>query len=546
MKKAITAHALVFLVLLVVCFILVGRDLNRGEFYFSDESRHAMDGVFIYDLVRDAPPFNKILGYALQYYGCYPAIALGHYPPFFAVVEAVFFAVFGISVFSARLTVLFFLILGAVFFYKLLRRIYPQNQRVVFYASLFYITTPFIIYYSKSVMLEIPALSMILASMYYFHRLISEPNKPKNAYLFSFYFIACLLTKQNTIFMIAVFLSWFLWSKQYTLLRNRHIRISFMFLMVFIFVYFIYLWKINADNIARSIGIGLLNPAHFSLKSWGYFPKSLLFHHVTVPIFLFSLGGLIIFVMYRKKEGVPLFFLAAFNYIFASYCLYKEPRFGIFWIPAFCAFAAEFIIAAAKNIGRITGLSIGIGIIVYQLSVSFNVNVPLVQGYRECAAFCSTLKSAPLLFSGYHNGNFIFFMRILDISKRPIIRASKTLAVFTSNSRDDRYKELVKDKRDIMQLLKEYGIRYIVVEDKTWQEISGFKMLRELLTEGEDFKLLLQIPVVTELDFLKGVNLLVYEYRKYTLPKKDYLDLDIFLIGRRARIPLKRAEGSQR
>ncbi len=76
-----------------------------------DSPRHMMNGVYFFDLIRDFP-FSNPIEYTLQYFARYPALSLGHHPFLLGVAEAPFYAVFGISVFSARLTIVFFILLA--------------------------------------------------------------------------------------------------------------------------------------------------------------------------------------------------------------------------------------------------------------------------------------------------------------------------------------------------------------------------------------------------------------------------------------------------
>ena len=103
--------ALYLLFLLITLALILGPALDVGGFWWTDESRHAMDGIYILDVFRDRPFFN-LYEYTVQYFARYPALGLSWYPPFFAFIESLVYAVIGISEFSARVTVLLFGIAG--------------------------------------------------------------------------------------------------------------------------------------------------------------------------------------------------------------------------------------------------------------------------------------------------------------------------------------------------------------------------------------------------------------------------------------------------
>src|SRR5579871_4730124 len=77
---------------------------NTTDLVDADASRHAMNGALIYDMIRTGHIFHPVQ-YAIYYYGHFPAITLPYHPPLFPAIEAVFYAIFGVSVFTGRLAV---------------------------------------------------------------------------------------------------------------------------------------------------------------------------------------------------------------------------------------------------------------------------------------------------------------------------------------------------------------------------------------------------------------------------------------------------------
>src|SRR5712692_10244928 len=51
---------------------------HDGSFWFSDSPRHALNGVFVSDLVRDHP-LSGLKAYAMNYYLRYPALTILFY-----------------------------------------------------------------------------------------------------------------------------------------------------------------------------------------------------------------------------------------------------------------------------------------------------------------------------------------------------------------------------------------------------------------------------------------------------------------------------------
>src|SRR5688500_12317804 len=125
-----SGDALFLLVLWCSVCLLFWKALDAGEFWWTDESRHAMNGVFFLDLWQDLP-WRAPYEYALQYFAQYPALALNWYPPFFPVVESVFFAVFGIDELGGRLAVLVFALMGATAWYIWARPIWGREAAIL-------------------------------------------------------------------------------------------------------------------------------------------------------------------------------------------------------------------------------------------------------------------------------------------------------------------------------------------------------------------------------------------------------------------------------
>jgi hypothetical protein len=94
------------LLLLFVC-LLMGL-ARTGEVFESefgghpDEAAHYVTGLMVYDYIRDHLGEHP-LHFANDYYEHYPKVALGHFPPGFYVVEAVWFLFFSESLSSAIL-----------------------------------------------------------------------------------------------------------------------------------------------------------------------------------------------------------------------------------------------------------------------------------------------------------------------------------------------------------------------------------------------------------------------------------------------------------
>ena len=103
-----SAKSAIYMTLLSVVILVLATKGIRDEGTVSlqgDMPRYLMNGVYFYDLIKDFP-LTHPMKYTYQYFARYPALSLGHHPLLLSIAEVPFYAVFGISVFSGRLTIL--------------------------------------------------------------------------------------------------------------------------------------------------------------------------------------------------------------------------------------------------------------------------------------------------------------------------------------------------------------------------------------------------------------------------------------------------------
>jgi predicted membrane-bound mannosyltransferase len=151
--------------ILAVFFALWGlRGVTNTDVGFFDASRHAMNGAFIHDLVV-ARQFTSPIEFGRLYYSHYPATSLPFHPPLFPAIEALFFSIFGVNVFTARLTVALAVAVSVVLFHRLVRA--THDSHVISAASvLTFFSFPWSQWPANDVMLEFPSLAFMLGALY--------------------------------------------------------------------------------------------------------------------------------------------------------------------------------------------------------------------------------------------------------------------------------------------------------------------------------------------------------------------------------------------
>ncbi len=532
--------------LIITIILLTVPGINIGEFWWSDESRHAMDGVFIMDLLTDFPPLTDWYRYAEIYFAKYPALALTWYPPFFAFVEAIFFRIFGISEIVARVTVIFFALLAVIFLYLFIKK--ASTEIVAFLSCLLFITTPMVIFWARSVMLELPIMALIILSIYFFYNYFFL-NKLRHIYYLTLAITLALYTKQTAAFIIPLFFSWILLQKQFKKLFNKHLLICTILFAVMILPLILFNLKFGAvgfDAILKDTHTLGGQVSKMSLKHW-ITTFNIFIHTFILPIHILMVLSIAVFIFdlikNKKPDKIMLFFFlwVFWWYIAFSYVVNLDEDFKrccIYVIPAIASLAIWPIIIYKNKIFRWSMTTLVLIICAYQGSLSYNQVYYHASGYKEAAKYVmDNYDGKTILFGGYYDGNFIFNVRKYDKDRKAIVlRDSKILSNWSVYQKWG-HCSYVSCESDIYEILNKYGTKYIVIEDKdVFNEIS-FKILRDVLKK-DDFALEKTIKVRWCNGDKKKISILIYKYKKEPMNLSDNLIIDFPLLKRKINVPI--------
>ena len=181
-----------------VCVVLLQWRGNafRSEFSGSpDEPAHYVTGLMVHDYIAAGFPGSP-LPYARNYYLHYPKVALGHWPPFFYVVQAAWTLLFTTSRTSVMLLMAAITALLATLLCELLRKEFSLAMGMS--AAALFISLPVIEEFSQMLMAEmLVALLVLLAALAYGRYLDSGRWQP--AAWFGIWFTLALLTKGTAI-----------------------------------------------------------------------------------------------------------------------------------------------------------------------------------------------------------------------------------------------------------------------------------------------------------------------------------------------------------
>ena len=167
---------------------------------YPDEGCHFINGLLIHDYVVDRLPGNP-LHYALQYYVHYPRVTIGHWPPFFYLVQAGLYFITGPSTGVALLLQAIFGAGTAAAVGCVVGRFGGWLPGLL--TSVVTLAAPEIFTGMQSVMLDVPIALLTCLAMLAWTRFLLEETWPW-CIAFALAAVAAIMTKGNGIFLALV------------------------------------------------------------------------------------------------------------------------------------------------------------------------------------------------------------------------------------------------------------------------------------------------------------------------------------------------------
>jgi len=495
--KSTWRDVLCLLLLTIAVFLLFETSPRAGDFWWSDAPRHAMDGAFYYDLARNLP-LTHLKQWAMDYYIQYPAITVLFYPPLFALVEAVFFSLFGVSHSTAQLTVSTFLLAAAFGAYFLTRR--WVGRVAAFSTALLFIGSPAIALWGRQVMLEIPAFTFLIWGSYFFFRYL-DSARARNLYLVDGFLLAAIYTKQSTIFIVPVYLLTLYFFYRKALFRRQEFWWSAALFAAAIMPLAVFTWLWGRLNVQQSVGGDWVEYSRTSLSGWLYvarqWPRQVGWT-VSALAAAYCVGA-VLWKKWRLPRPAIFFFVAwvLTGYVFFTLIAIKLERYTIWLVFSLVFFSILAIVQGLPaKIAPYAAVAVAVGIFAHTLIAE---HVPYVSGYRAAAQYVCSIAppNSTVLFSGLRDGSFIFNVKATPECKNlTVVRADKLLLRVPEDRRLFGVTELGVSEGQFKDMLGRYGIRYIVLEPRFWTDLQPMQMLIRILHQDQ-FKLLESIPVAS-------------------------------------------------
>jgi len=500
---------------------------NDGLWYQGDSPRHAMNGFFWLDYLRDFTLDAK--SYALSYYARFPAIDPAARPPLFYLLEGTAFILLGPSPYVAKGLVLCFALVAAVYVWAWLRRWISEEAA---WAAGLFLLLPGISRWSHAVMLNIPALAFSIAALYYTRRWLDTANASLRDFwpvlILMLFVILTYYTAGIVVFAVAGFV-----------ISHRSVGRAFGRKEVLLLVLTIVGLLPFAWLIARWAPMHLSwvvpKPAHLvKLSNWMFYPVQVLQLCNLHLVVLAAIGAASPLWDRRWRHEVKNFIIwIVLLYLPLSLLEAKELRYALLLSVPLIGLGAIAVIQLSEWIADyvphfpLTSKSVTVAVfltlVMVQIPLAASYRVISVSGFKEVAAYIEQVApDEPVFYDGLHDGNFVFYMRAGDPEfRRRVVLGSKLLYTYYFHPRWLQ-REFVHSPEEVIEVLRQRGgCRWLVIEmgGKT-ASVPAQQHLRQAV-KTPAFELVQSFPITA-----RDASLRVDVYR-LTLPVAEVDEVEL-------------------
>ncbi len=528
------ADLLAALLILLVLGLLFRVAPWQGDFYWSDAPRHALNGVFVKDLLA-AAPFSAPQEYAMRYYAQYPALTILFYPPLFYALSAPLYAVFGVSQATALFAI--FLHYAALGWgtYRLAGLWLPRTGGLL--CALTVIALPEVAFWGRQVMLEIPAFAFLVWSAYAFVRYL-RGAPARWLYLACALLVLGMYTKISLAFMVPVYALMLLSRRRWALLRDRHVWGALLISAIGLVPLMVLTLKFGQANVQSVTGIADAEVSRSSLSGWLWYLRQMPGQMGWLALLGAAIGSVgLAAAALRRREAALVEQLAFFGawfgvgYLFFSAIDLKEARHSVFLlVPAvFAAFAA-----LQRLPGRALALGLGVALAAGTLAQTLLARpVFAVRGYAQAVDYVArhAPKDSAVIFSGYRDGAFVFNMRTReDRRDLSVVRADKLL-LRVAVRRELGVEQKPLSESEIRALIHASGAHYLVVQPGFWDDLEVMRRFEAVLASDEFERV---DRVATPANFpAHERELVIYRNKGPVAKRPEAFQIDLPIIGRK-------------
>lgn len=474
-----------------------------------------MDGVLIHDWVKAGPKeWIHPIDFAVKQYSYYPTLGMGRpYPPGFAIVESLFFLLFGVSIPVARFCTACFGIAAIVGVYLVAKHSISIIAAIC--ASLALLAIPDGVYWTRQVMLEMPTLCVLIWLIYAVQGYVEKPTWKRWVWVVILMFAAPLF-KQTSVFIIPVLGFVFLYMVYHRRIPlNQFIAAAVIIITPVMLLIGYTFWNDNNSTYMFSlVSRGKPITEWFTYDAMMFYPRWMPYKIGWILIILSGAGLVISFRHRNWLSGLLGLWLVIFSIM--TICIqHKEPRYLFFlyfpmamWIgilaeQCLCWFSSKRSIISCI-------LLIGMTILVGR---AFGTRNPINPHYGEMVTeHIDKIRGKIVFFEGRRDGDFIFAVREkLGNRKALIVRGSKILYSCAADAYWH-YVSYVTDTNDVHEKLKPFGFHSLFVEKENVAHIQEVALLHDYLRDDSTYVLVDTVKHNTAIKDTNWINRTVDVY----------------------------------
>jgi hypothetical protein len=485
-QRVLFSHAAVVLAISGLALALFLTTPTNGDFWWFDASRHAMNGVFLRDLLMEGGLLHPI-SFATAYYKQYPAINIGFYPPFMYMSSVPFLAIFGVSHAVSQAVVTLYALAGGLMVYLIC--IQGMDKLSAAAAALAVLAMPDMALWARQVQLDVPAIALLLATAWSLIRYL-QGGRAHWMLATSLFLGLAMLTRVQAGYAAPAVMLFVLFQRvpqrpQWQAWTGAVVLFAILALpAVAITLYF--------SRINGSLAGGMPNmPSLWTVGNWVWYVK-VLPQQVGLAATCFLAVGLLAAAVSAFRGGATLtmYVVAAFalsSWLFFTLVSNKEPRFNLPSLPFLYILAAYGLCRVSPQLARGILLALALWSVYHALIVS---QVPVAQGFREAAqlAQAHTPKGRNVLISAHRDGSFIYEMRTMGKRRDIGIRRADKLFVEINIMRQLGIKDQNLDENGIRSILDAQDIDVVVSQTGYLADQPSMQQFQGLLVRGDLFR----------------------------------------------------------
>ncbi|ART53149.1 4-amino-4-deoxy-L-arabinose transferase [Acidovorax carolinensis] len=524
------AERLLAWALVLVCVaLLFAQAPHGGAFYWSDSPRHALNGVFVMDMIK-AMPIDDPTGYAYRYYAQYPALTILFYPPLFYAISAPFYAVLGVSHETALLVVAIHYLALGLGCWRLARYWLPAAPSLAFGVLVLWL--PEVAFWGRQVMLEVPAFAFLVWSAVAVMAYL-RGGPPRWLYLGAALLVLGMYTKISVAYMAVVYAALIAQRDGWAALRNRHHWWVAGLSVVGLLPLAVLTLKFGQANLQSVTGVADAVASRASWQGWVWYLQQIP-AQAGWPLTLLGLAGAIM-AAWRRIPGLGFWWLGfAVGYLFFSSIDLKEARHSVFLLPSVVFFAVLCVhTVVPPRLGRWAHAALAMLVLATVGLTVWTRPVFYVQGYAQAAAEVARLapRDSTVMFSGYRDGSFVFSMRAReDRRDLQVMRADKLL-LGVAVRRELGVEQKGLTEAEIAEAINANGVHYVVMQPGFWIDLEAMQRFERVMA-SDQFEAVARIATPANHN-AHETELVIYRNKGAVAPRRHGTDIELKIINRR-------------